>query len=130
MLHELVFLGCHSQFASYPYTSAWYSNSRKILQPYVAATARMHSDAILFSTGALLMKRVIKNNRQQQMVHFRFGRIRLPDTCEPALTGLKRCGSVPPVCRYVLTIISVHILHKCDETSLAATHMAVRLTLK
>ena len=47
----------------------------KIL-PYVAATIRMRSDAVLSSTGALLMKTVIKNNCQLQMVHFRFGRIR------------------------------------------------------
>ena len=61
MLHELVFLGFHSQFASYPYTFVSYSYSCKILQPYVAAAVRMHSDA---STGTLLMKTVIKNNRQ------------------------------------------------------------------
>ena len=60
MLHELVFLGCHSQFASYPYTFALYSYSCKILQPYVAATIRTHSDALLSSTGAPLMKTVIK----------------------------------------------------------------------
>ena len=63
-MHELVFLGCHSQFASYPYTFALYSYSCKILQPYVAATVRTHSDAVLSSTGAPLMKTVIKNNRQ------------------------------------------------------------------
>ena len=57
MLHELVFLGCHSQFASYSY-------SCKILQPYVVATVRMHSDVVLSSTGALLMKTVRENNRQ------------------------------------------------------------------
>ena len=64
MLHELVFLGCHSQFASYPYTLASYSYGCKILQPYVPATERMHSDAVLSSTGALLMKTVMKSNRQ------------------------------------------------------------------
>ena len=46
MLHELVFLGCHSQFASYPYTFALHSYSCKILQPYVAATIGTHSDAL------------------------------------------------------------------------------------
>ena len=46
MLHELVFLGCHLQLTSYPYTFASYSYSCKILQPYVAATVRMHSDAV------------------------------------------------------------------------------------
>ena len=33
-----------------------------------------------------------------------------------------------PVCKYVLTIISVKISHKCDETSLTVTHIAVILT--
>ena len=60
MLHELVFLGCHSQFASYPYTLALYSYSCKILQPYVTATVWTHSDAVLSSTGARLTKTVIK----------------------------------------------------------------------
>ena len=40
------------------------SHGCKILQPYVAAAVRMHSDAVLSSTGALLMKTVIKNDRQ------------------------------------------------------------------
>ena len=44
--------------------------------------------------------------------------------------GVERCGRVSPVLRYVLTIISVKILHKCDETSLTVTHIAVSLTLK
>ena len=39
------------------------SCSCKILQPYVAAMVQMCSDAVFFSTGALLMKTVIKNNR-------------------------------------------------------------------
>ena len=39
MLQELVFLGYHWQFALYSY-------SCKILQPYVAATVRMQSDAV------------------------------------------------------------------------------------
>ena len=34
------------------------------LQPYVAATVRMHSDAVLSSIGALLTKTVIEDNRQ------------------------------------------------------------------
>ena len=53
MLHELVFLGCNLQFASYSY-------SCKILQPYLATTVPMHSSMVLSSTGALLMKTVIK----------------------------------------------------------------------
>ena len=60
MLHELAFLRCHSQFALYLYTFASYSHSCKILQPYFASTERMHSDAILSFTGALLMKTVKK----------------------------------------------------------------------
>ena len=56
MLHELVFLECHSQFSSYPYTFASYLHSCKILQLYVVATVRMPSDAIFFSIGASRMK--------------------------------------------------------------------------
>ena len=54
MLYELVFLGCHSQFASYSYS--W-----EILEPYVAATVQMHSDAIVFCIGVSQMKTFIKN---------------------------------------------------------------------
>ena len=53
MLRELVFLEYHPDFASYLY-------SCKILQPYVAATVRMHSDTVLSSTGGPVMKTVIK----------------------------------------------------------------------
>ena len=49
MLHEQVFLGCHSQFPSYPYTFASYSHSCNILKLYVVATVRMHSDALLYT---------------------------------------------------------------------------------
>ena len=38
------------------HTFASYSYSCKILQPYAAATVRMHSDALVSSTGARLMK--------------------------------------------------------------------------
>ena len=61
MLHELVFLWCHSQFASYPYTLASYLHNCKILQPYVVATVLLHSDAIFFSIGASRIKTFIKN---------------------------------------------------------------------
>ena len=37
-------------------------------------------------------------------------------------------GFVFPDYKYVLTIISVKVLHKCDETSLTVTHIAVNLT--
>ena len=76
MLHELVFLGCHSQFASYPYTFALYSYSCKILQPYVAATIRTHSDALLSSTGAPLMEnshKIIVSNKWSTFASAGFG---------------------------------------------------------
>ena len=64
MLHEPVSLagslGYQSHFASYPYSFASYSYRCKILQPHIAATVRLHSKVVLFSTGALLMKAVIK----------------------------------------------------------------------
>ena len=90
MLHELVCLWCHSQnilyhcihtqFASYLYGS-------KILQPYIAATVGIRSDAVLSSTGALMIETIMKNDCQKEIVQFRFGRIRWPDTCESALTS-------------------------------------------
>ena len=45
MLHELVFLGYHSSFALYKYICT-------ILQAKVAATVRMHADAVFTSVGA------------------------------------------------------------------------------
>ena len=68
MLHELVLFWCHSQFAGYPYTFASYSHSCKILQPYVVATVRMHSNARFFSIGASRMKTFIRINARQQTV--------------------------------------------------------------
>ena len=47
-------------------------------------------------------------------------------SCNMFQLGVERCGSVSLVCRHVLTIISVKILHKCVETSLTVTHIAVR----
>ena len=41
-----------------------------------------------------------------------------PQSCNMLQLGVERCGGVSPVCRYVLTIISVKILHKYDEISL------------
>ena len=49
-------------------------------------------------------------------------------SCNMLQLGIERCSSVSPVCRYVLIIIGVKILHKCDETSLTVTHIAVNLT--
>ena len=51
-------------------------------------------------------------------------------SCNMLQLGVGRCDSVSPVCRYVLTIISVKILHKYDETSLTVTHITVSLTRK
>ena len=45
MLHKLVFLGCHLQFTSYPYTFASYLYSCKILQPQVVAMVWMRGGA-------------------------------------------------------------------------------------
>ena len=70
----------HTQFASYLYGS-------KILQPYIAATVGIRSDALLSSTRALMIETIMKNDCQKQIVQFRFGRIRWPDTCESALTS-------------------------------------------
>ena len=36
---------------------------------------------------ALIIETIMKNDCQQQIVHFLFGRIRWPDTCESALTS-------------------------------------------
>ena len=85
MLHELSGVihktyRLHTQFASYLYGS-------KILQPYVAATVGIRSDAVLSSTGSLMTETIMKNDCQKQIVHFLFGRIRWPDTCESALTS-------------------------------------------
>ena len=48
---------------------------------------------------------------------------------QPLQLWIERCGSVSPVRRYVLTTTSIKILHKCDETSLAAIGIAVSLML-
>ena len=79
--------GGHSQFVSYLYMFASYSYSCKILQPYVAATVRKYSDAVLSSFGALLMKTVIKiivNNKWSTFASA--GSVAGYDTCESALT--------------------------------------------
>ena len=63
MLHGLVFLAYHLQFASYLYSFASYSYSCKILQPYVVARVRMHSDAVFASICASRTKTFIKRMR-------------------------------------------------------------------
>ena len=68
ILHELmVFFGCHSQFALYPYLLASFG-SCKILQPYIAVTVQMHSDAVFASIDASGVKTSIKINAVQQIV--------------------------------------------------------------
>ena len=62
MMCELVFLEYHSQIASYTYSFASYSYSCKLLQPYVAATAQIHSDVVFSSFGASRNKIVLKNS--------------------------------------------------------------------
>ena len=42
---------------------------------------------------------------------------------------VERCSNGSPVCRYVLTIISVNVLHKFEETLLTVRHIVVSLTL-
>ena len=59
-LHELVFLRYNSQFASNPYSFASYSYRFKVLQPYVAATVKMHSDVAFSFIVAFRMTTVIK----------------------------------------------------------------------
>ena len=39
------------------------------------------------SLGSLMIETIMKNDCQKQIVHFLFGRIRWPDTCESALTS-------------------------------------------
>ena len=45
--------------------------------------------------------------------------------------GVERCGGASPVCTgYVLTIISVKILHRFEETLSTVTHTVVTLMFK
>ena len=61
MLHELLFFGCDSQFASYPHSFVSYSHSCKILEPHVAARVWVHYDEVVFSSiGASRIKTVIR----------------------------------------------------------------------
>ena len=106
MLRELIFLGCHSQFASYPYTFTSYSYSCKILQPYVAPTVRMHSDAVVSSAGSLLMKTV--NNKWSTFASAGFGfRIHVNQPSGPLLENLCVHRSV----KYEWRLIITHSLH-------------------
>ena len=64
MPHELVFLGYRLHFTSYPLLIRFVfadSYSSKILQPFIAATVRIHSDAVFFSIVVSRMKRFVKN---------------------------------------------------------------------
>ena len=74
------------------------SYSCKILQPYVAATVRTHSDAVLSSTSAPLMKTVIKiivSNKWSTSLRPDL----VPDTCESAF----RDSIVMCICNTVKT---------------------------
>ena len=51
-------------------------------------------------------------------------------SCDMLQLGVERCSGVSSVCKYALTIISVKILHKCDETSWTVARIAVSLKLK
>ena len=51
-------------------------------------------------------------------------------SCNMLQLGVERCGRISLVCKHVLTINSFKILHKCAETLLTVTHIAVSLTLK
>ena len=126
--------GVHLQFSLCWYTfvsSVSYLHCCKILQPHVAATVRMHSDAVLSSFDALLMKtitKIVANNKWSTFASAGFVcRIHMN---QPLQLCVERCASVSPICRYVLTIINVKILHKCDETSLTVIRITVSLTLK
>ena len=58
MLHQMVRVSLAARFVSV--LSVPYSYSCKILPPYIAATVRMHSDAVFSSIGASQMKTLIK----------------------------------------------------------------------
>ena len=91
MLNELVFLGCHSQFASYQYVFASYSYSCKILQPNVAATARMHSDAFFCLCRCFSNETSKISAPQQIVVLYKQLSVRTDqmDTCESVLSTIK-----------------------------------------
>ena len=120
MLHELVFLGCYWQFTWYPYTFGSYSYSCKILQPYVADTVRMHSNVVLSSNGALLIKTVIENNRQwSTFASDRFGcwiHVNQPKHLTSERMRIRSFGGAMGVfTRSVKSISSGEILHKNCE---------------
>ena len=55
------------------------------------------------------------------------------DACKSVLTFyncVMQCGSVSPVCRYVLTIFSGKTLCKYDESSSIVANIVVSLTLE
>ena len=64
-------------------------------------------------------------------VHVQFGKFQVvSQSCIMLQLCVELCSSVFPVCRYVLNIISVQILNKCDETSLTVICIAVSITVK
>ena len=64
-------------------------------------------------------------------VYVRFWKFQeVSQSCNMLQLYVQRSGSVSPVYRYVLTIIGIKILHKCDETSLTVIRIAVSFTLE
>ena len=80
MLHELVFLGCHSQFASYPYTFASYSHVIK----FYNFMLRISTDK--FQCNIFLYRCFSNATRQQVVVLYKQLSVRphQTDTCESA----------------------------------------------
>ena len=66
------------------------------------------------------------NDMRLLYVHVRFCKFQVvSQSCNMLQLCVELCSSVFPACRYVLNIISVQILNKCDETSLTVICIAV-----
>ena len=64
-------------------------------------------------------------------VYVRFWKFQeVSQSCDMLQLGVDPCGRVSPVCRYVLTIISIKMLHKCDKISVTVTRIAVSLMIE
>ena len=127
MLHKLMFLGCHLEFASYPYTFASYSHSCKILQPYVVATVRVHSDAIFSSIGASLMKTFIKNQcsaTNSGYLETTVSSDAPDDTCESAFTTLRSVQNSALFSFFTFVLRFLHWFYAARPK--ATSHLCVR----
>ena len=79
----------------------------------------------------LLVRQGETNDMRLLYVHVRFCKFQVvSQSCNMLQLIVELCSIVFPVCRYVLNIISVQILDKCDETSLTVIRIAVSLTVK